>query len=116
MIHNMILNPEPFNMISSGQKAIELRLNDKKRQLINIGDKIVFTNTADSKQEITVIVVNLHRFNSFEELYNTLPLLKCGYTEKDITKANPKDMEIYYSKEQQEEYGVVGIEIRTIDK
>ena len=116
MKYEMKLHNNPFNLINSGSKTIELRLNDKKRQLINIGDKIVFTNTADSKQEITVIVVNLHRFNSFEELYNTLPLLKCGYTEKDITKANPKDMEIYYSKEQQEEYGVVGIEIRTIDK
>ena len=75
MIHNMKLNPEPFNMISSGQKTIELRLNDGKRQLINIGDKIVFTNTADSEHKITVVVVDLHKFNSFEELYNTLPLL-----------------------------------------
>lgn len=116
MIHNMKLNPEPFNMISLGQKTIELRLNDEKRQLINIGDEIVFTNTADSKQKITVVVVDLHRFNSFEELYNTLPLLKCGYTEKDITKASPKDMELYYSKEQQEKYGVLGIEIRAKDK
>ncbi|MGN0477764.1 MAG: ASCH domain-containing protein [Ruminococcus sp.] len=116
MTHNMKLNPEPFNMISSGQKTIELRLNDEKRQLINVGDKIVFTNTADSEQKITAVVVDLHKFNSFEELYDTLPLLKCGYTEKDIIKANPKDMELYYSKEQQKKYGVLGIEIRITSK
>ncbi|MGN1131668.1 MAG: ASCH domain-containing protein [Ruminococcus sp.] len=116
MTHNMKLNPEPFNMISSGQKTIELRLNDEKRQMIKIGDEIVFTNTSDSEQKITAVVVDLHKFNSFKELYSALPLLKCGYTEKDIIKANPKDMELYYSKEQQKKYGVLGIEIRVTDK
>jgi ASC-1-like (ASCH) protein len=107
----MKLNPEPFKMISSGEKTIELRLNDEKRQLINIGDEIVFTNTDDSQQKITAVVVNLYRFNSFAELYNVLPLLKCGYTKDDISTANPADMELYYSKEQQKKYGVLGIEI-----
>ena len=40
----MKLNPAPFEMIKSGQKTIELRLYDEKRQLVNIGDEIVFTN------------------------------------------------------------------------
>ena len=35
-----------------------------------------------------------------------------GYNEDDI--ANPKDMEKYYSKEEQEKYGVVGIEMRRV--
>lgn len=35
-----------------------------------------------------------------------------GYDKDDI--ANPKDMEKYYSKEKQEKYGVIGIEIRVI--
>lgn len=112
MIHNMKLNPEPFELISSGQKTIELRLNDEKRQRIKISDEIIFTKTENSKQKITAVVVDLHKFNSFVELYNTLPLLKCGYTEDDILTANPKDMELYYSKEQQRKYGVLGIEIK----
>lgn len=45
MIHNMKLNPEPFELISSGQKTIELRLNDEKRQRIKISDEIIFTKT-----------------------------------------------------------------------
>ena len=36
----MKLRQEPFDYIVKGIKTIELRLNDEKRKLINIGDKI----------------------------------------------------------------------------
>lgn len=35
-----------------------------------------------------------------------------GYDKDDI--ANPEDMEKYYSKEEQNKYGVIGIEVRVI--
>ena len=50
-------------------------------------------------------------FNSFKTLYNSLPLLEYGYTENNIDTASPSDMDVYYSKEQQKKYGVVGIKI-----
>ena len=37
--------------------------------------------------------------------------MKCGYTKEDIDTASPDDMDKYYTKEEQEKYGVVGIEI-----
>ena len=43
MKYNMKLNNEPFNLIKNGTKTVELRLNDEKRKLLNIGDKIEFT-------------------------------------------------------------------------
>ena len=106
----MNLDYLPFEMIKSGQKTIELRLNDEKRQLIKIGDKIVFTNT-NTKEKLTVTVIKLHKFETFNELYDSLPLLKCGYTDSDLSTAHPSDMEVYYSKEKQMTYGVLGIEI-----
>ena len=45
-----------------------------------------------------------------------LPLLKCGYTEETIDKANPQDMNMYYSKEQQDANGVLGIEFKVVKK
>ena len=36
-----------------------------------------------------------------------------GYDINDI--ANPEDMEKYYSKEEQDKYGVIGIEIRMLE-
>ena len=109
-IFNMTLAPKPYDMIESGQKTIELRLFDEKRQQIKEGDIIVFTHSFTGKS-LTAKVLKLYRFETFKELYEALPLLKCGYTEENIEDANYNDMNMYYSYEQQKRYGVVGIEI-----
>ncbi len=109
-VHQMKLHAAPFEMIKSGEKTIELRLYDEKRQKIKAGDEIVFTNTV-SGEALHMSVARLHCFGNFEELYRTLPLLKCGYTEEDVGTARASDMEQYYSAEEQLKYGVVGIEL-----
>ncbi|MBR5453986.1 MAG: ASCH domain-containing protein [Clostridia bacterium] len=114
MIHKMRLDPLPYGMIKSGRKTVELRLFDEKRQKIKIGDLIAFTNT-DSGETITAAVIKLHRFGNFEELYEALPLLKCGYTEETVKDASSSDMEKYYSREEEAKYGVVGIELSLQD-
>ena len=114
MTHYMNLCSEPFNSIKNKEKIYELRLLDSKRQKLKVGDTITFTNL-DNKETLSVKVVRLHKFSSFEELYNNLPLDKCGYNKSNINKANPNDMEKYYSKEKQSQYGVVGIEISLIE-
>ena len=106
----MKLNSVPFEMIKSGEKTIELRLYDEKRQQIKVGDIIIFTNTVNG-EKMCATVKKLHRFDSFEELYKTLPLLQCGYVPEDVNTAHPSDMEQYYSAEEQKQYGVVGIEL-----
>jgi len=111
--HQMKLNPSPFEKIKSGNKTIELRLFDEKRQKIKEGDIITFTDTLGGER-ISRIVKKLHIFDSFEQLYRTLPLLQCGYTADDVDKACPSDMEQYYSTEEQQKYGVVGIELSPI--
>ena len=106
MTHNMKLNDRPFEMIKSGAKTIELRLYDEKRRKIKVGDTICFKS---GKERLTAIVKALHIFHSFEELYAALPLDKCGYTANELATASPDDMLEYYTKEQIEKYGVVGI-------
>lgn len=91
----------------------ELRLYDEKRQCIKIGDAIEFVNTK-TQEQLVVRVKSIHIFKNFTELYQSMPLLKCGYTEEDVATANPADMEKYYSKEQQAQYGVVAFEIERI--
>lgn len=114
-MHQMNLNPGPFEMIKSGKKTIELRLFDEKRQKIKAGDTVVFTNTATG-EALSRTVVRLHCFASFAELYQALPLLLCGYTEEDIHTARPSDMEQYYPAEVQSRCGVVGIELSLPEK
>ena len=112
--HIMKLNPVPFEMIRSGKKSIELRLYDEKRREVAEGDVITFINTEDESLTLSAKVLNIHIFDSFDELYKSLPLLKCGYTEENIHTASPKDMDCYYSEEKQKFFGVVGIEIEVL--
>ena len=109
MNHNMNINNRPFEMIKNGEKTIELRLYDEKRRKIKVGDTICFKSKED---KLIVTVKAVHIFRNFEELYAALPLDKCGYSAEELLTASPEDMLEYYSKEQIEKYGVVGIEIK----
>lgn len=109
-IHYMNLVSSAFNMIADGSKKIELRLNDEKRQRINIGDTVIF-KCLGSEDVITAQVLRLYKFADFEELYKALPLEKCGYTVAEIDTAHYTDMEEYYTKEQIKKYGALGIEL-----
>ena len=110
MTHNMKLWLDAFNCIANGSKTIELRLNDEKRQQINVGDTIVF-NCTKNNDTITARVKALHKFADFKELYNILPLDKCGYNCDELATAHYTDMNMYYTEEQIEKYGVLGIEL-----
>lgn len=111
MKYEMKLNNGPFNNIKNGTKTIELRLNDEKRQLLKIKDLIEFTNR-ETFEQLLVEIKNLYHYPSFEELYKHFDKVAMGYKEDE--EANPKDMEEYYSKEEQEKYGVLGIEIKKV--
>ncbi len=107
----MRLHKGPFELIKNGSKTIELRLYDEKRQMINVGDTITFENRNDG-DKIQVKVIELHKYPSFEELYKHFDKISMGYKEDE--EADPKDMELYYSSEEQSKYGVVGIEMELI--
>ena len=113
MIYNMKLKNKPFEMIKKGTKTIELRLNDEKRKLINEKDIIIFENMI-TKELIKTEVIRLHKYPSFEKLYKHFDKSALGYEEDEI--ANPGDMDIYYPKEKQEKYSVLGIEIILLNK
>lgn len=114
MKHKMKLRSQPFNMIRLGTKTFELRLYDEKRQQLQENDEIEFRCLDRNEVPFVVRVIALHHFENFAELYASLPLLKCGYTNETISNATPDDMNQYYSIEEQSRYGVVGIEIELI--
>lgn len=113
MFQYMNLVPSAFKKIKDGSKTIELRLNDEKRQRINVEDTVVF-NCSSTKDIITAQVSGLHKFSDFKELYNALPLEKCGYTVAELDTAHYTDMEQYYTKEQIKKYGALGIELYNV--
>jgi len=108
MVYNMKLNQGPFTKIKNGSKTIELRLNDEKRRLLNIGDTIIFTNT-ETGETLETEVLGLYKYPSFEELYKKFNKVELGYEEYE--KARYTDMEEYYTKQDIDKYGVVGIRL-----
>ena len=110
-LHRMKLNPEPFARIDSGEKTIELRLYDEKRRRVQAGDIIRFESTDDDTDVLYARVEGMRFFASFEELYAALPLTACGYTAEEAKTASPRDMDRYYTLEDQAKWGVVGIEL-----
>ncbi len=111
MKHVMNLNPGPFAMTACGKKTFELRLLDEKRRQIAVGDSILFVHTEDADKTLSCRVLALHPFPNFEALYRTLPLEKCGYLPEEVPGASYTDMEAYYPKEKQAQYGVIAIEL-----
>lgn len=108
MIHKMRLRAEPFMKIYSGEKTVELRLNDEKRQQVKTGDFIEFSRLDNADEKIVVEVTALHHFRNFQELYKAVPKEKMGYRLDEFP--DPNHMDDYYSKDEQAKYGVLGIE------
>lgn len=109
MVHQMNLKAIYFDKIKSGEKIYEIRLNDEKRQLINIGDTIVFKKEL-SEETIVTIVKDLSYFQSFNEMFKTLPVEKAGFEGMSIENV----IEIYhqfYSTEDEKKYGIVAIKV-----
>ena len=105
--HQLKLATAPFNAIISGNKTIESRLYDDKRQKIQIGDKIIFTNRDNPSQTATVKVVGLLRYATFYDLFSHNDPRKFG---GESVKWLENQISEFYSIEDQRLRGVVGIE------
>ena len=107
MLHNMKLNDEPFRLIESGRKTIELRLFDEKRRQVKIGDFIEFSHIEQPDRHITVRVTELYRSSSFGVLFSEIPAERLGFPEKAVIALDLMDS--FYPPEKQQKYGVLGI-------
>ncbi|PFD90112.1 ASCH domain-containing protein [Bacillus thuringiensis] len=112
MRYEMGLYNKPFQSIQSGKKVYEVRLYDKKRQLINKGDEIVFTNLTTTEM-MTVKVTEIKRYESFKSMYEQIDkkLLDC---ENDSLEEMLESTYKRYTKEQEKEWGTVAIRIEVI--
>ena len=111
MTYLMKLQHSPFLAVKSGRKKIEMRLFDDKRKKLKVGDMVEFTDVKTGER-LVCEVVQLHLYASFDELYQRHDKMSIGYEENE--KANPEDMLAYYSAEDVQRYGVVGIELKIV--
>ena len=108
MLHKMGLYEEPFQSIVAVKKVIEIRLNDEKRQAVQVDDLIEFTNLSTDEQVI-VRVLERQAFNDFQSLYENVSLeqIDCiGWTMNDL-----KATYTIYSRESEKQFGALALTI-----
>lgn len=115
MVYEMKLAAGPFDKIVSRMKTVELRLFDKKRRQLDIGDKIIFKSIENPAQCIAVTVKSLHRYATFEDLFMDISPIKCGSDSYVTPEEAAFEMGRYYTRDQIRRYGVLGIGITITD-
>lgn len=106
----MKLYDEPFELIKSGKKKIEVRCNDEKRKTLKVGDKIIFCRYSNPSEKIYAEVTDLQSFDTFKELYTSYPMNQFGHEDKSVEEMLVAVDKIY-SKENQKKYGALAITI-----
>lgn len=105
--HELKLATEPFEAIKGGNKTIESRLYDDKRQLIALGDELVFTNRENPRETVTVKVIGLLRYESFEALFTHNEPTKFGGQSAEWLLNQIRE---FYPAEEEQKSGVIGFE------
>lgn len=110
----MKLKPEFFDLIKSGKKEYEVRLNDEKRQKVSVGDRIIFKKEPDLFDGVIVTVEQVKRFNSFYKMAEMLSLKSLGFPDKNAEEIAEMYHKIY-SEEDEKKYGVVVFKIKLVE-
>jgi ASC-1-like (ASCH) protein len=113
-IHSMKLDPASFERVRTGVKTLELRINDEKRRAVKAGDTIRLRKLLELAEELEVEVLGLHAYPTFAELFDQVPPEWLGYTESDKPWLKSSMYEIY-TREEEVEFGVVGIRIKLVE-
>ena len=111
----MHLNPQPFIDIKSGIKTIEARINDEKRQSLKVEDYITFINREQQNEKIYTQITKISLFKSFNEMFKELGTIDFGYDPSISDEDAVKSISKYYSHEEVQHYGVIGIHIKLIN-
>jgi len=112
-IHEMLIKPEFFDKVKTGEKIYEARTNDDRRKAMQIGDIIVIIKEPELTEWVAVEIVDKLEFNSFTELYDSLPKKEVGF-EGIATEEIVSELRRFYSAEQEALTGVVAIKQQII--
>lgn len=110
MQYKMDLSEFSFNKIKAGRR-VDIRLFDKKRQSLKIGDMIEYENINNPHEHIECLVQGMAVFDNFSNMIDCLTPQMLGYDDKEeiILRLNRA-----YSLDLQKNFNVVAIFIKNV--
>jgi ASC-1-like (ASCH) protein len=115
MEHARNRSESAYNKITTSKKSIEIRLFDEKRQKLNVGDIIEFSKLSNLEDKVKVEIVALLRYKSFRGLVHDFGMEYYGYPKDYPVDEFVKSFYSIYSKEEEKEFGVLGIKLKLLD-
>jgi ASC-1-like (ASCH) protein len=110
----MHLNESPYRQIKGGRKRFEARLFDEKRQELRVGGVGKIYLRPEDKEFYFVRIVDLKDYMSFEKMFLDLGVFDFGWEKGVGARQAAEDMRKYYSFEDEEKFGVLGIELEVL--
>lgn len=110
MQYKMDLSEFSFNKIKAGRR-VDMRLFDKKRQSLKIGDMIEYENINNPHEHVECLVQGMAVFDNFSNMIDCLTPQMLGYDDKEeiILRLNRA-----YSLDLQKNFNVVAIFIKNV--
>lgn len=112
MTHSMKLDEKYFNEVRFGRKWVEIRLNDEKRKVIQVGDCIEFSNGSQNLDTVRAVVKGKKSFCDLRDLLLAYDITAFGSVWRSVDEALKEIT--YYSSEDIREHGVIALEIRLL--
>ena len=113
MTHKMHLLNEVFDSALKGIKNVEIRLLDKKRSKIKVGDKIIFINNFDENKTFNALVKKIKVFDDINDIMNYYPLKRL-YKEDSSYEELVDTYNSIYTLEEQDSSKVLAIEFELL--
>lgn len=102
------LDSDIFDIVKNDSKNVEVRLNDEKRKKLKVGDKLIFLKRPNDDEVIETEILKLSYYDSFFDVLNDYDM-KSLYLENYTPEMWLKELNRFYTPEQEKEYGVVAI-------
>ena len=111
--HELNLKAVYFNLIKSGEKTLEGRLNSPKIKEFKVGDYIKFFKEPAKKETLTAVILDKYIFKDFDQMANSLNKADLGF--KNMSKQEM--VKVYrkiYNKERETKHGVCILKIKVV--
>ena len=106
-VHEMKVQGQYFEQLIAGQKTIESRTYDERRQAMQVGDYIDMTNLDDGSV-VRLKITSMKVYDTLEDLYNSYPPEITGFPGMSVDEI-VKIMNAIYPPALVKQYGMVAI-------